>query len=228
MHFRNRLNAGSARLTALLFTCAALISSASGCSNQPSKLELEPKDHTFNAIGENLWFKALPKAENGKTFPKLQADVRWTSSDPGIVSIDAHGRAQAVSAGQTVLTAALGDLKYEARVEVRSEGRIEIEGGEITLTLSVDEFGDPVREPVTVKAAVFDTLGRKYEGKKPVLRCADENVCRTSNDKVVPVEPGETRLIAKSGTAEAEIPVKVVSDGKKPSRRKSRGNTINF
>jgi|GEM_PF-1513078 Bacterial Ig-like domain (group 2). len=227
MPFRDFPRAGLVRLASALLASAAL-TAAAGCTTQPAKLELEPKEHTFNGIGENLWFKALPKAENGKPFPKLQADVRWTSSDPGIVSIDAHGRAQAVGAGQAVLTATLGTLKYDARVEVRSEGRIEIEGGEITLTLSVDEFGDPVREPVTVKAAVFDTLGRKYEGRKPVLRCADENVCRTSNDKVVPVEPGETRLIASSGSASAEIPVKVVSDGKKPPRKKSRGNSITF
>lgn len=227
MHRINFPRHGFAQLAAMYLAAAALIFAA-GCTTQPSKLELEPKDHTFNAIGENLWFKALPKAENGKTFPRLQADVRWTSSDPSIVSVDAHGRAQATGAGQAVLTASLGSLKYDARVEVRSEGRIEIEGGEITLTLSVDDFGDPVREPVTVKAAVFDTLGRKYEGKKPVLRCADENVCRTSNDKVVPVEPGETRLIARSGSAEASVPVKVVSDGKKPPRKRSRGNNIVF
>ncbi len=190
--------------------CAALSLAASACTTRPDQLELMPADHVFIGVGEELWFKALPKAENGKRFPKMQADVRWTTSDAAVVAIDALGRARSVGAGQTVLTATLGELRYGARVEVRVVDRIEPAEASLTLALSKDEDGNFVREGKTLGATVYDTLGRRLEGVRPRLRCLDESVCRTANDRVVPVDVGKTTLELRSETVTAIIPVEVV------------------
>ena len=199
---------------------AALL--CAGCTTHPDQLELAPKDHVFIGRGEALWFKALPKAENGKRFPKLQADVRWTSSAPDVVAIDELGRATSVGPGQAVLTATLGELRYEARVEVRVIARVEPAETSLTLTLATDESGEFVRTPHALAATVYDTLDRKVEGQRPRLRCLDENVCRTSNDQVLPVDFGKTTLEVRAEGAIATLPVEVVpaADAKKGAGRR--------
>lgn len=186
------------------------IALSTGCTTRPDSLELTPKDHVFTGVGTEMWFKALPKAENGKRFPKLQADVRWTTSDPNVVTIDRNGLSRAVGPGQAILTATLNDLKYDVRVEVRVIARIEPVESLLTLTLTTDETGEFIREGRAVEAVVYDTLDRRLEDSKPTLRCRDENVCRTSNDHVLPVDFGKTSLELRLENAIATIPVEVV------------------
>lgn len=190
--------------------CLVAAAGLCGCTTQPDQLELIPADHVFIGVGEELWFKALPKAENGKRFPKMQASVRWSTSDADIVAIDELGRARSVGPGQAVLTATLGQLKYDVRVEVRVIARIEPAEKSLSLTLATDAEGNFIREGRTLGAAIYDTLDRRLEGVKPRLRCLDENVCRTANDQVLPVDFGTTTLELRSEQATASIPVEVV------------------
>lgn len=202
--------------TALLGTlrrlglCLVAAAALCGCTTRPDQLELTPRDHTFIGVGEELWFKALPKAENGKRFPKMQASVRWHTSDESVVTVDEVGRARSVGPGQAVLTATLDQLKYDVRVEVRVIARVEPAEKSLTLTLATDADGNYVREGRAIDATIYDTLDRRLEGLKPRLRCLDENVCRTANEQVLPVDFGTTTLELRSENATARIPVEVV------------------
>ncbi|MDR0966779.1 MAG: Ig-like domain-containing protein [Myxococcales bacterium] len=199
----------------------ALLLLSMGCTTRPDRLELTPPDHLFMGVGQELWFKAMPLSDSGKRFPKLQAKVRWTTSDASVVPIDTLGRAQSVAPGQAVLTATLGDLKAEARVEVRVVARVVPTEKSLTLTLAMDEAGEYVREGQHLGATVYDTLDRRLEGVKPRLRCLDENVCRTSNDLVLPVDFGKTTLELRSESATATIPVEVVPASSAGNKRPS-------
>lgn len=207
---RSTARPGAPARLGLCLAAFVAFTALSGCTTRPDQMELTPPDHVFTGVGEELWFKALPKAKNGKRFPKLQADVRWSTSDESVVAIDAVGRARSVGPGQAVLTATLGKLKYDAHVEVRVIARVVPAVESLTLTLAMDAEGNPVREAKTVSATVYDTLDRRLEGVKPRLRCLDENVCRTSNDQVLPVDFGKTTLELRSEKATTRIPVEVV------------------
>lgn len=206
--------------------CAAAVLAA-GCTTKPDQLEPDPASYTFYGVGQDAWFKAVPRIAKGKRFTKMEADVVWESADASIVTVDVHGKAVSVGPGQTVLKASLGSLSYEVPVEVRVIGEVRLDVDSLTLTLTGDE-DEIIRNGATVTGEVFDTLGRKIEGKQPAFSCKDENVCRTSNGQVVPVEAGETLLVARSEKAVKEIPVKVVSEVKKGGSRRKGARTVSF
>ena len=225
----NNLGDALGKIQAALFCTllAASIPSLTGCTKNPNELELKPANHTFIGIEQNVWFEAVPRMRGGQRFPKLAADVRWTSADESIVKVDSHGRATSVGPGTTFLKASYGSMQYEIPVEVRVVGKIELNVDSVSLAVTGDE-DEIIRTPVQITGAVFDTLGRKIEGLKPILSCKDENVCRTSNDSVIPVDAGETVLTARLERAESRIPVKVVSQVKKGRSTRRSGKVISF
>ena len=210
-----------------LVALLAAQTAASGCAKTPNELEIKPESHTFAGVGQNLWFEATPRVRNGQRYPKLMADVRWTSDDPAVVEVDIHGRATSTGAGKTNLTAAYGNMTYRVPVEVQVVDKIELGISSLELAVTGTE-SEIVRTPAVIESAVFDTLGNKLIGQKPVLACEDENVCRTANEKVVPVDAGETYLTARLGGAQAKIPVKVVNQVKKDAPHRGGTRNITF
>jgi len=171
-----------------------------GACSKPDFLEMNPKEHTFKRTNEELWWKATAKTRQGQVLHKEK--VTWSSSDEKVAKVDFAGRVTSMGPGRATIIARSGEVKAEALVEVLTVGRVEVEPKELTLKAR----GEP--QAVTVK--VFDYQGRPLADRLPMLRCQNENVCRTSQAGVVPVDPGETVLVVSADPAKTEIPIKVV------------------
>ncbi|HEY3446643.1 MAG TPA: Ig-like domain-containing protein [Myxococcales bacterium] len=170
-----------------------------GC-DKPAYVDLEPKEHTFKRVGEDIWWKAKVRAQN-KKFIQTKTVV-WSSADPKIVSIDAKGRAKAVGAGQTTITAECEGIKSEAVVDVQGVSKVTVEPTE---GLVLDARGEG--KPITIK--VYDLAGHVVTDRAPQARCLDDNVCRVFPTGVNGVDSGETTLEVTCEGQKASIPVKV-------------------
>ncbi len=85
-------------------------------AQQAAEVRLDP-DSSFLVVGESVAHTAL--VLDPGTYPIRGAPVAWTSSAPGIASVDAGGTALAAAPGSAVITAnAGGAAQAQARVEV--------------------------------------------------------------------------------------------------------------
>jgi hypothetical protein len=100
-----------------------------------------------------------------------------------------------------VVTAKFAGLTAEATVEVVTVAKVSVEPPELKLQAR--------GEPQKIVMRVFDSLGRPLTDRKPMARCQNEAVCRTNNDEVHPVDPGETTLVVSTEgkTAQAHVVV---------------------
>lgn len=194
------------RRTRLFAVVAALAILTAGCTPEPDYLEMEPKGHVFKRPGEDLWWKAVAKKRDGRTLHKVQ--VSWRSSDDRVVTVDEVGRVKAVGAGRATVYAVAGKVEAEANVEVVAVGKLVVEPTELKL----EARGEPV--PLTI--TVYDQEGRLLKDRMPFARCEDEDVCRTSERGVHPVDPGQTRVVVTAEGQKAEVAVTVEAAGRKP------------
>ena len=172
----------------------------SACSAQrPEYLELVPRSQVFERAGEEVWWKAVAKNRQGKTFHKLEGQMTWSSSDPAVATVDEKGRVRSVGPGAARIRARWNELEGEANVEVVTVAKVTVEPAELKL----EARGTPAK--LTIQ--VFDYLGRPLRDRVPMSRCLNEDVCRATNDQVHPVDAGESKLIvsAEGRTAEARV-----------------------
>ena len=189
------------RLFALTALAALAVLATTGC-DKPAYVDLEPKEHTFKRIGEDLWWKAKVRAKNNK-FIQTKT-VAWTSSDPLVVSIDAKGRAKAVGPGQATITAVCEGIKSEAVVDVLGVSKVTVEPAE-GLTLDARGEGKPI------KATCYDLAGHVAADREPQFRCQNEDICRVFPGPIVNgVDSGETILDVTCEGKKASIPIKVL------------------
>jgi len=188
------------RSVALTALAALSVLALSGC-DKPAYIDLEPKSHTFKRVGEDVWWKAKVRTKNNK-FIQTKTVV-WSSAAPKVVSIDAKGRAKAVSPGQTTITAECEGIKSEAVVDVQGVGKITVEPAE---GLVLDARGEG--KPST--GTVCDLAGHVITDRAPQFRCQNEDVCRVFPGPVVNgVDSGETTLVVTCEGQKATIPIKV-------------------
>lgn len=193
-----------------------------GC-DAPKVIDLDPKEHTFKRVGEDVWWQAKVRTKRGK-FLQTKT-VTWSSADPKVVEIDAKGRAKAVGLGRTTIVANSGSLRFEAPVEVLGVGKVTVEPAE---GLTLDARGAP--KAITV--AVFDPAGHPMRDRTAMARCESEDVCRVFGKDVYGVDSGETTLVVSCEGAKATLHVKVLPteeerkakglDGDKPARAPKR------
>lgn len=188
----------SPALTAVVAALSLLV--LAGCE-KPTYIELDPKEHTFKRVGEDVWWHAKARTRQGKFIHTKT--VSWSSSDPKVIAVDAKGRVKAVGPGRAMVRAQAHGLVSEAPVEVQGVGKVTLEP---TAGLTLDARGEG--KPITIK--VFDLNDREVSDRQPVARCQDENVCRVFPDGVHGVDSGETTLVVTCEGARAEIPVKVL------------------
>jgi hypothetical protein len=187
------------RMTACLFALV-LLAGCAGCE-PPARLELEPKEHTFKRPGEDVWWKMVAKAENGKILHKITGS--WSSSDEKVITVDSKGRVKAVGPGVARVIASYKDLRAEAAIEVIAVGKVTVEPVE---GLTLDARGEP--KPIVIK--VYDVKGRPLNDRIPNARCQNETICRVFPDGVRGVDSGETTLVVTAEGSTAQMPIKVL------------------
>jgi photosystem II stability/assembly factor-like uncharacterized protein len=152
-------------------------------------------DSTFLVEGETRDFEATATDSNDQ--PVLGAQLVWTSSEPGVATVDASGRVRAVAAGNTWIRVRLGALTDSTGilVDVPSTALLDAVAlpGETTprsaagtrlpllrLRFSVSGF-----EPVEITRLGFDVTGDDPGARLLILRDLDD-------DGVI--DPADTQL----------------------------------
>jgi len=188
---------------ALLLAFAALLTQPA-CGG-PVRVELEPGSVQLFGAGQGAAVHATPREKSGKAAPAEAC--RWTLSDPAIASLAVkHNDATvtALKAGSAVLACAVGGVKAEIPVSVRTVARLEVAPAEVAL-----ELADEPR-PLALTVKVLDDQGSPVPGRIVLTRCEDEAVCRgDARGQLWATGQGRTRAVVEAQGATATVAVTV-------------------
>ncbi len=164
-------------------------------------ITLVPSVVTLTAIGETEQLAASVYDVSGQPFD--DAEVHWFSSNPAIVSVDAHGLLTAVSNGTVLIEARSNGQSASAAVTVlQSASRIEI--APMMAMLS------SVGETVQLTARVRDGNGHPIVNAAVNWSSGDTGVATVSMQGLVTaVMNGTAQITAESGSVSARIEVVV-------------------
>jgi hypothetical protein len=176
-----------------------LLAALSGC-DKPAFIDLDPKEHTFKRVGEDVWWTAKVRTRNGKFIHR--DTVAWSSSDSKVVTIDDKGRAKSVGPGHATIIAKVQEVISEAAVDVQGVSKVTLEPVE-GLTLEARGEG----KPIVVKC--YDLAGHIATDRHPIARCVNEDICRVFGEEVRGVDSGETILEATCEGQKASVSIKV-------------------
>jgi Bacterial Ig-like domain (group 1) len=176
--------------------CAALVSILSYTSashagteshTQPHGLALAPSPDTAESIGDTIQLAALITDERGAAVPG--ARPVWTSTDPGVLTVDQAGTVVVAGAGSGAAVVRVGELEARRRIVVRQRpARLELSDS----TIQVNE-GERVRPA----ARVLDARGHPISTFEPSWSSGDAAVAMVDSEGFVSaVSPGETQLTA--------------------------------
>ena len=168
----------------------------------PTRIEITPTSLTLNAIGGTVQLTARVFDQNNSVMSS--AVVSWSSDNIGIVTVSGSGLVTAVKNGNAVITARSGSASVTVNVRVaQTVARLSIEPSFATLM--------SIGATVQLSATVSDDNGQPVEDAVVTWRSGDEDVA-TVNDQglVTAVGNGVTEITARSGSAEASVPVSVM------------------
>ena len=162
-------------------------------------LSIFPQSRTL-FVGDSTFFnyEALDSAHH-----VVATVVEWTSDNPGVATIlPTVGKVRAIAAGTATVTVAAGTLRATGVVTVRlpAPTTIQLSSGKVVLAIGYAE---------RLTAKVYDQDGRPMN--VPVAWSSQNpSVALVSSDGTVTgTGTGTTIVVATSGTARAEVPVRV-------------------
>ena len=182
-------------------------------------VEVTPSGSILRSVGQNAQFNAVVYDTGGSAIPG--AVFVWSSSAPGVATVDSNGLVTAVSDGTTQITATSSGFMASHSVHVmipRLAASIELDVSEATLT--------SVGQTVQLHAFVFDGEGVAIPSAS-VFWSSSHPLVATVNDSglIIAVSNGITRIKAntsrRSISAYATISVLVggtISPDKPPDK----------
>jgi hypothetical protein len=110
----------------------------------------------------------------------------------------------AAGPGAATVTCAIGEVKAELTVAVRTVARVTASPALVKLELADD------RAPVALQVQVFDDEGAPVAGRIAFTRCQDEEICRgDARGQLWAVGPGKTTAVVEVQGATATVAVEV-------------------
>lgn len=186
---------GSARITA---TCGSVSASCAVTVEivEASSILLSASSIQIN-IGEDVVIEATVMPEN-----TTDKTVTWTSSNPGVASVDANGKVTGVAFGTASITASCGVAKARCSVIVtRTQAQ--------SITLNFTEL---TMYPGDSETLVASVLPAEVADKNVAWSSSDPSVVRVSNSGVVKaIAPGNAVIKAKVDNVETECSVTVLA-----------------
>ncbi|MGD8192156.1 beta strand repeat-containing protein [Brevibacillus ginsengisoli] len=120
--------------------------------------------------------------------------VRWSSSDTGVATVDQNGVISALAAGETTISVSTIDGNYSAScsVKVGEEKQFELKASEQHVRLKPN------------KSMKFDVYAVYPDGKEVDIT-SDKNTTYSSSSSVVTVKPGTIKAGKKEGVATVTV-----------------------
>ena len=154
---------------ALMFGSLLAIPLAGCFSSQVDSVQVSPTTQTV-AVGQTAQFTATGITGHGTNHPSTSSNVTdtvtWTSSAPGVATIDATGVAKGVSAGTTTITATMpgftGQISSSATLNVTGTGGGGNPGSADITTITVIPGSQSVASPK--ETSQFIAIGSTSSG----------------------------------------------------------------
>jgi len=114
---------GFRRTAALLVFGSVLVACGGGDTDPPVvAVEVTPSAVVVNELGAEFVLAGVGKDAGGVARITSSAGFSWASANPGIVTVDASGRAIARKVGVTVITVTANGVSTQTQVKVRDTG----------------------------------------------------------------------------------------------------------
>jgi hypothetical protein len=165
----------------------------------PATLQVMPDSVVLDA-GASATLTAVIRDQDGAQIPGNAP--AWSSSTPGVATVDSVGTVRGVAAGTAQITARLGALSASATVRVR--------GGPASIQVLPDSLALDVGATARLTAAVRDAGGAPLPGHAPVWSTSDAAVATVdAQGEVRGVAAGTARVTATVGALSASATVRV-------------------
>ena len=175
-------------------------------------LTISPRTN-YVVVGDELTLTATANPANA-----VLGNLAWTSSNPGVASVDGNGRVKALTTGMALVTAASGNVSVTAIVNVFAE-RVPA----TAISLSKTEVTLLVGRATKIRATLLpDGSEEGQPGTTDQLdlvwSSSNENVATVNYGFVQAVGLGEATLTAKQGDLTATVKVTVADKVKLQDR----------
>jgi len=185
---------------------ATLVVMAAGCQKLGS-ISVDPKTTRFEAAGKTVQLKATQTGNDNQPMKK-PLPVTWTSDKADVASVDANGMVTARHTGTATITAAAGEQKGTASVEIHIPAKIVAEdltlvgvGQSVPFVPGVvDEAGQPM--PQFAK-----NIDAKIEN--PAIASLVATPDKPEQKMVTAGAPGETKITATFNNIKQDFKVTV-------------------
>ena len=182
-------------------SAVVVVLALAACGPSVKTVTVEPTKVTLDAKGATARLAAVAKDDKGQPIDMAKLKVAWSSSVPQVAAVDESGTVTAQRSGETVITAAIGEIKGAAPAVVSIPNSIsvslpsrDLRPGE-TVVLSVvvvDDTGKPVTVPRTIAWSTSDPA-----------------VATVADGKVLAVGPGTATISAAAGALKGTSSVAV-------------------
>lgn len=154
-------------------------------------------------VGDTLTFAARPLDADGE--PIAGRTLTWSSSDAGVITIDAAGRATAIAPGSAMIRVAAEDIFHEVEVSVRLASVAEIIVAPTPIVVAIGETRQ-------LTATVRDSAGNVLTDREVTWASdAAQTVMVSSTGMVYGVSSGYATILVSSGGVTVGIGTTVTS-----------------
>ena len=202
---------GSGLVTARQSGTAVITASSGGVTGQatvtvekpdPKTIAVTPDAATLTAPGRTVRLSATVRDQAGQ--PLTGSDVRWSSGNPSVATVDGSGLVTARQFGTAVITASSGGVTGQATVTVERSSTRSMSIAPRTATLNY------WKETVQLTVTVYDGNGAPISGAAVSWSSGDENVATVDENGLVTAgRIGTTWITAAVGGATLQAAVSV-------------------
>ena len=173
------------------------------CGPSVKTVTVEPANATLEAKGATARLAAVARDDKGQPIDPAKLKVVWSSSSPQVAAVDGTGVITAQRSGETVVTAAIDEVKGSAPVVVSIPASV---------SLSLPSRDLRPGETVVLSVVVVDDAGKPVTVPRTIAwTTSDPAIARVADGKVEAVGPGTATVIAATGALKgtATVTVKV-------------------
>jgi uncharacterized protein YjdB len=179
----------------VMVVAAALVA----CGPKVQSVEVSPAEATLEAKGAKMQFSATPKDDKGNAI--AGQTIKWYSTDPAVLAVDASGNAEALKSGSAMAHAEVKGVTGMADVEVRIPGALKVEPVSLNI-IGIGTVGE-------LQAVATDDAGRAIPQPQAIWSIDNPAVARLENGRVTATGVGEATVTAAFGGLSASTKILV-------------------